>query len=69
MLLSGQLGLLISVAGLWTDSDYSNFVQPFGSWKPAADALLIAVALVNVILMWVIGKHVWRLWRQAATAT
>ncbi len=69
ILLFGQLGMLLALAGLMTDSDYSNFVQPLGSWEPVADVSLIAVALINATLIWVIGRRLLRLWRGAAATT
>lgn len=61
VLLWGQLGLLLPMAGLLTDTDYSRFVLPFGSLKPLADALLVVLALINGALIYVFGRHLLRL--------
>jgi len=63
-LLFGQLGMLLPLAGLMTDTDYSGFVQAFGSLKPVADGLLIILAAVNAVLIWIFAKHLLSLRRK-----
>jgi len=73
VLLVGQFGYVLAATGLVTDGDYLGFIRNIGQARALADAVLGAAAIVNAVIIYIVGRHlrdIVRAWlaEQAAAA-
>lgn len=68
VLLVGWLGFLGPLTGLAADSDYSGFVSHVGLPLGVSQALIVAVLCANLLMIGVVGRHMWHLMRQVRAA-
>jgi len=57
LLLFGHLGLLLPMAGLMSDTDYSGFVENTGWSYSLSNALIGAVCIINTLLIFLLARH------------
>jgi len=55
--LFAHFGWVLAATGLVTDGDYLGFIRNIGQARALADAVLGAVAIVNAVIIYIVGRH------------